>query len=162
MALVLFWIGVAFAVLTYNYYRGSVVTPFHGGPVSPSSHRWGLSQGTVAADGKVIFHAYVSAGTPAEPSNVVAASLLDGTGKAVEHWDSAALAELPKNAIRNDFDYQRFHTGKFGIVGPVGAMATIELPAAEIGVSLSAGSYTLELNSVNNHVWSLPLSLLGQ
>ncbi|MHB1284620.1 MAG: TQO small subunit DoxD, partial [Metallibacterium scheffleri] len=32
LALVLFWIAVAFIVLTYNYYRGSIITPFHGGP----------------------------------------------------------------------------------------------------------------------------------
>ena len=158
LALILFWIGVAFSVLTYNHYRGSVVTPFHGGPVSPSAHRWGLSQGRIGADGKVTFHAYVNAGTPAEPSNMVEASLLDSTGKVVAHWDSAALAKLPKTVIHNDFDYQRFHTGKFGIVGPVGAMATIELPSAN-GASLPAGKYTLKLVSVNNHIWSLPLSL---
>jgi len=159
LALILFWIGVAFSVLTYNHYRGSVITPFHSGPVSASTHQWGLSQGTIGADGKVTFHAYVNAGTPAEPSNMVEASLLDSTGTVVEHWDGAALAKLPKTAIRNDFDYQRFHTGKFGIVGPVGAMATIELPAGAGGASLPAGRYTLKLVSVNNHIWSLPLSL---
>lgn len=157
LALILFWVGVAFSVLTYNHYRGSVITPFHGGPVSPSTHRWGLSQGTIGADGKVVFHAYVNAGTPAEPSNLVDASVLDRTGTVVEHWDSAVLAKLPKSAIHNDFDYQRFHTGKFGVVGPVGAMATIELPASANGASLPAGQYTLKLVSVNNHVWSLPL-----
>ncbi|EQD62451.1 terminal quinol oxidase, subunit DoxD, partial [mine drainage metagenome] len=47
LALVLFWISVAFIVLTYNYYRGSVVTPFHGGPTSPSKHHWTLSQGSL-------------------------------------------------------------------------------------------------------------------
>lgn len=159
LALILFWVGVAFSVLTYNHYRGSVITPFHGGPVSPSKHRWGLSQGTIGADGQVTFHAYVNAGTPAEPSNMVDASLLDSTGKVVEHWDGATLAKLPKNAINNDFDYQKFHTGRFGIVGPVGAMAMIELPAGANGTTLPAGNYMLKLVSVNSHTWSLPLTL---
>ncbi len=158
-ALVLFWIGVAFSVLTYNHYRGSVVTPFHGGPVSPSTHHWGLSQGTISANGKVTFHAYVNAGTPAEPSNMVEASLLNNTGKVVESWDSAALAKLPKSAIHNDFKYQKFHTGRFGIVGPVGAMATIELPASPGVMSLPTGKYVLNLVSINGHTWSLPLTL---
>lgn len=161
LALILFWVSVAFTVLTYNHYRGSVVTPFHGGPVSPSTHRWGLSQGAIATNGKVSFHAYVNGGTPAEPSNLVEASLLDSAGKVVEQWDGLSLAKLPKAAIHNDFDFQRFRTGKFGIVGPVGAMATIELPGSITGALLPTGHYTLTLVSVNDHIWSLPL-ILGQ
>jgi thiosulfate dehydrogenase [quinone] large subunit len=159
LALVLFWIGVAFSVLTYNHYRGSVITPFHGGPVSPSKHHWGLSHGSIDANGNVSFHAYVDAGTPAEPSNMVQASLVDASSKVVEHWSSADLAALPKSVFHNEFNYQRFHTGKFGIVGPVGAVATIELPRALNGTRLPPGAYTLKLVSVNNHTWSLPLSL---
>ena len=34
----LFAFVVLFDVGAYNYYRGSVVTPFHGGPVSPTKH----------------------------------------------------------------------------------------------------------------------------
>jgi thiosulfate dehydrogenase (quinone) len=158
LALVLFWIGVAFSVLTYNYYRGSVITPFHGGPVSPSKHHWGLSQGTLDDKGNVGFRAYVDAGTPAEASNMVEASLIDANGTAVERWGSTALAALPKTAIHNDFAYQRFHSGNFGIVGPVGAVGTIKLPATTT-MPLSAGDYTLKLVSVNGHVWSLPLTL---
>jgi thiosulfate dehydrogenase [quinone] large subunit len=159
LTLVLFWISVAFSVATYDHYRGSVVTPFHGGPVSPSVHHWGLSEGTIDTDGKITFRAYVDAGTPAEPSNVIEAKLFDSNGKIVEKWNSTALAQLPKAAIRNDFDYQRFHAGKFGIVGPVGAVATIELPASTGGVTLAGGHYALKLVSVNNHTWALPLSL---
>jgi len=58
LALILFWTGVAFSVLTYDHYRGSVVTPFHDGPVSPSTHRWGLSDGTINSDGRVTFHVW--------------------------------------------------------------------------------------------------------
>ncbi len=159
LALILFWIGVAFSVLTYNYYRGSVVTPFHGGPVSPSRHHWGLGEGAIGTDGTVHFRAYVDAGTPAEPSNMVLARLANAAGRIIEIWNGAALAALPGGAVRNDFAYQRIHTGKFGLVGPVGAVATITLPGAANGVTLAPGRYTLELTSVNNHAWSLPLSL---
>src|ERR1700676_4354352 len=38
LALAVFAATVVFNVATYNYYRGSVVTPFHGGPVCPSKH----------------------------------------------------------------------------------------------------------------------------
>ncbi len=158
LALVLFWICAVFTLLTYNYYRGSLLTPFHGGPVSPAKHHWALGHGTLGGNGDVSFHAYVDAGTPAEPSNMVDASLMDPQGNMVEHWDGAALANLPKSAFHNDFAYQRFHAGKFGITGPVGAMATIALPGAT-AAPLPAGNYVLKLVSVNAHVWLLPLTL---
>ncbi len=158
LALVLVWISVAFIVLTYNYYRGSVVTPFHGGPTSPSKHHWTLSQGQLAANGTVRFHAYVDAGTPAEPSNVLRASLISNGGQIIEEWDGMLLARTPKQAFKNDFPYQKIHSGKFGLIGPVGAEAMVELRPTQSGLSLPNGPYTLQLVSVNGHIWSLPLT----
>ncbi len=158
LGLILFWIAVAFIVLTYNHYRGSVVTPFHGGPVSPSKHHWTLSQGQLSASGTVRFHAYVDAGTPAEPSNVLRASLVSAGGQIVEEWDGMLLARTPKQAFKNDFAYQKIHTGKFGLTGAVGSQAMIELRPVRSDLNLASGSYTLQLVSVNGHVWSLPLT----
>jgi thiosulfate dehydrogenase (quinone) len=39
---------LAFDIGTYRYYRGSVVTPFHGGPVSLTRHHFALGRGMVA------------------------------------------------------------------------------------------------------------------
>jgi thiosulfate dehydrogenase (quinone) len=39
-----------------------------------------------------------------------------------------AFSALPKDAIRNDFAYNKFSTGPYGLVGKVGAMAEITLP----------------------------------
>lgn len=158
LAMVLFAITVGFVVLTYNHYRGSVVTPFHGGPVSPSKHHWTLSDGKLSADGTVQFHAYVDAGTPAEPSNVLRASLVSAGGQIVEEWDGMLLARTPKQAFKNDFAYQKIHSGKFGLTGPVGSQATVELAPVKGGLNLPSGNYTLQLVSVNGHVWSLPLT----
>lgn len=159
LALVLFWIGVIFTVLTYNYYRGSVVTPYHKGPVSPSTHHWTLSHGKLAANGTVRFMAYADAGTAAETSNVIAAQLTNASGAVVESWNGKALAALPAGTFHNEFPYQRFHAGKFGIAGPVGAIATITLPAAHAGQALPKGAYQLSLTSVNDHVWTSKLTL---
>jgi hypothetical protein len=55
---------------TYSYYRGSVVTPYHGGPVvSPARHHFGLSDGALLPDGGVNFHVYLDGGTPAAPAH---------------------------------------------------------------------------------------------
>jgi thiosulfate dehydrogenase (quinone) len=42
-----------FNIGTYSYYRGSVVTPFRSGPVSPTRHHFALSNGALLPDGGV-------------------------------------------------------------------------------------------------------------
>src|SRR5260370_33061282 len=44
LALAVFAATVVFNVATYDYYRGSVITPFHGGPVSPPKHHLHLTE----------------------------------------------------------------------------------------------------------------------
>ncbi|MGY4434906.1 hypothetical protein ACVWWO_007383 [Bradyrhizobium sp. F1.13.1] len=78
---------VVFNVTTYSYYRGSVVTPFHGSPVSPSKHRLSLTDAVLLSNGAVRFHAYLHGGTPATPSNVKPAVLKSNDGKVLEQWD---------------------------------------------------------------------------
>lgn len=156
---ILLAICVVFVVGTYSYYRGSVVTPFHGGPVSPTVHHWSLSQGQLTPQGDVTFKAYVDAGTPEAPSNVVRATLSSNDGTALRTWNAEDLARLPKQAFRNDYDYQKIHTGPFGLVGPIGSMATVTLPADTHRAPLTGGSYTLQLTSVNGRSWTLPLTL---
>jgi uncharacterized membrane protein YphA (DoxX/SURF4 family) len=152
-------VTVVFVVSTYSYYRGSVYTAFHGGPVSPTTHHWALRDGQMTPAGQVSFTAYVDAGTPEAPSNVVRATLSDSTGKLVQTWDTQLLTQLPKQALHNDYDYLKIHTGPFGIVGPTSARATISLPPVQTALQLAAGGYTLQLISVNGRSWKLPLTL---
>ena len=146
-----------FVVLTYNHYRGSVLTPFHSGPVSPSKHHVSLSAGSVGADGAVRFTAYLDAGTPEEPANIIRAELTGAQGQIVEAWDSAALAALPKSAFANDYNYNKFGPGYAGITAEMGARAVISLPPAQPGLSLADGTYTVVLRSVNGHSYTLQL-----
>ncbi len=159
LALALFAFTVAFNVGTYSYYRGSVVTPFHGGPVSPTVHGYALSNGVLMPDGRVSFHAYLNAGTPEEPAHIVEAALLQN-GAVLASWDTAALTDLPETAFRNDFPYQQFRAGPYGIVSGVGAAATIILPSAmKNHPALSGNGYSLRLISVNGRSFTLALSL---
>jgi len=47
IAVAAFAATVILNVATYDYFRGSVVTPFHGGPVSPSKHHLSLTDGVM-------------------------------------------------------------------------------------------------------------------
>lgn len=119
---------LAFDIGTYSYYRGSVVTPFHGGPVSPSKHHFTLTQAALLPDGGVRFHIYLDGGTPEAPAHIMVATLFGADGKPVATWDTAALSKLPADAIRNDFAYNKFKSGPYGLVAGMGAMATVTLP----------------------------------
>ena len=95
LALALFAFVIVFDVSTYSYYRGSVVTPFHGGPVSPTKHHLTLDHAALLPDGGVRFHVYLDGGTPEAPAHVMQAELV-GPGKqvlaAVGHEDPDGAA----------------------------------------------------------------------
>jgi uncharacterized membrane protein YphA (DoxX/SURF4 family) len=138
----------AFNVATYNHYRGSVYSPFHGGPVSPSKHHYTLSGAILQPDGGVRFHLYLDGGTPEAPSHIVGAALLGASGKIVRQWDTAALSHLPAASIVNDFAYNKVETAPFGLTAEMGAMATITLPGNSSFTPADAPS-TLQIMTVS-------------
>lgn len=150
---------VVFVVGTYNYYRGSVYSPFHSGPVSAKAHHWTLDEGRLDADGAVSFGAFVDAGTPEAASYVVAARLKNAAGALVEQWNARRLSALPASAFGNRYDYLKIHAGPYGLVGPIGSRARVTLGPAQPSLALAPGRYTLDLRSVSGRHWSLPLQL---
>ena len=66
----------------------------------------------------------------------------------IESWDTEALTGLPKDAFQNDYDYNKFGAGPYGLVAAMGAKATITLPTlAKPGVIPARA--ILELSDVN-------------
>jgi thiosulfate dehydrogenase (quinone) len=155
LAVALLAFVVAFNVGTYDYYRGSVVTPFHVGPVSPAKHHLTLSRAALLPDGSVRFHVYLDGGTPAAPAHIVAVDLLNARKQSIAHWNAAALSALPKATFRNDYAYNKFAPGPFGVEAKMGAAATLSLPAPPSGTSVGA-SY-LRLTDVGGSTFSVTL-----
>jgi thiosulfate dehydrogenase (quinone) len=156
ISLAVFAATVAFNVATYNYYRGSVITPFHGGPVSPSKHHLTLTDGVLLPNGAVRFHAYLDGGTPEAPSNVMTAALKSTDGSVLEQWDGTALSHLPASAVANEFAYNRFAPSPFGLRAEMGAIATITLPAASgTDPGRLHGAGTLQLRTVNGNIFNV-------
>lgn len=156
LALTVLGFVLVFDIGTYSYYRGSVVTPFHGGPVSPTKHHLTLSDARLLPDGSVRFHVYLDAGTPEAPVHVVAADLLDASNDPIAHYDAAALSALPKTAFTNDYAYNKFAPGPFGIRAPMGAAATVTLPVPVAGADGRARS--LRLTDVDGRSFSETLA----
>ncbi len=155
LALAVLAFVVIFNVGTYNYYRGSVLTSFHGGPVSPTKHHLTLSQAELLPDGSVRFHVYLDAGTPEAPVHVVAAELLNNDKHPVADWDAAVLSKLPKTDFANDYAYNRFEPGPFGIRAKMGAAATVTLPVPASGTI--AGARYIQLTDVDGRTFSATL-----
>jgi thiosulfate dehydrogenase [quinone] large subunit len=154
------WLGVtsiAFTVVTYHVLFGAVISPLHS-RVNFHKHNIALSVPIVAADGSVRFDAYVDAGPDTGAAYVIAARLLDASGKPVVAWDGAALAALPANAVANAYPYvwaSKFKTEQIGFSGQTGARATITLPAPETPVP-TAARYLLELEGIDGTKWHTP------
>jgi uncharacterized membrane protein YphA (DoxX/SURF4 family) len=160
LALMAFAATVVFNVGTYNYYRGSVVTPFHGGPVSPSKHHLSLTNGVLLPNGAVRFHAYLDGGTPEAPSNVMTAVLKSSDGSVLAQWDGTALSQLSTAAIINEFAYNRFVPSPFGLQAQMGAMATITLPSPNgTNISRLSRAATLQLRTVNGNTFSVGIRI---
>jgi len=147
LAFVVLAFVVVFNVSTYNYFRGSVLTPFHSGPVSPTKHHLTLSRAVLLPDGSVRFHVYLDAGTPEAPAHVVAADLLNSDKQSIAHWNAALLSRLPKTDFANDYAYNKFEPGPFGIQAKMGAAATLTLPVPASGIA--AGARYVRLTDVD-------------
>jgi thiosulfate dehydrogenase (quinone) len=153
LAMVLLAFVLIFDVGTYNYYRGSVVSPFHGGPVSPTAHHFALANAELLPDGGVRFHIYLDGGTPEAPAHVMKAELQGADGKPLATWNTETLTKLPATDIHNDFAYNKFKAGPYGLVAAMGAMATITLPPAADAKPVP-GIAALKLTDVNGRSFS--------
>jgi thiosulfate dehydrogenase (quinone) len=151
---------LAFNISTYSYYRGSVVTPFHSGPVSPTAHHFALADAAFLPDGGVRFHIYLDGGTPEAPAHIMKAELLGTDGHPIAIWSTESLTRLPATDIRNDFAYNKFKAGPFGLVGGMGAAATVTLPLAANAKPVP-GRATLKLTDVNGRSFSTALTVPG-
>jgi hypothetical protein len=136
-----------------------VVTPYHGGPASPTRDHFALSNGALLPDGGVKFHIYLDGGTPAAPAHIMKAELTGGENEPLETWNTEAVTQLPADAVHNDFAYNMFKTGPCGIVAEMGAMATITLPPQPNVRPPAGGNTILRVTDVNGRSFSLKLAV---
>lgn len=153
---------VVFNLGTYHHYRGSVVTPFHDGPVSPTIHHVTVSEVTLALPQGVRFHAALDAGTSEAPVHIVHAALLNANRQPVVQWDAQALSRLPGSAFSNDYAYNRFAPGPFGFRAPMGAAAWITLPVPAGDETGSSAATTLQLTDVDGRQFTAAIGKTAQ
>ena len=148
---------VVFDVGLYNYYRGSVFTPYHGGPVSAATHHLTLSDATVLPDGGVRFAIALDGGTPAVPVHVMKVETVGPDGKPLAAWDWRTLSALAPSAIVNDFPYNRFKSGPYRLEARMGASAIVTLPPPAGAISPMSGA-RLRVTDVDGRTFTSSLS----
>ena len=88
----------------------------------------------------------------------MSAELTSGENKPLETWNTETRTRLSPNSIHNDFAYNKFKAGPYGIVAEMGAMATITLPPEPNVHPPAGGNTTLRLTDVNGRNFSLRLA----
>lgn len=150
---------IIFALATYNYYRGSIISHYHAGPVSVAEHHFNLSDGKLHTDGSVSFSLYVDGGSPAIPSHIMRIELQNAQREIIESWEGKNLNNLANDKIQNLYLYNRITTNQYGIVAPVSAKATITLNPINKDIKLSAGNYSLIIYTINGQRWNLEIKM---
>jgi hypothetical protein len=84
--------------------------------------------------------------------HVTAADLLADDKQPIAHWDAGGLSALPKTAFANDYAYNKFAPGPFGIRAPMGAAAAVTLTPPRTGST--AGAQFLRLTDVDGQSFS--------
>lgn len=158
VALGCFIFTALFTVGTYDYYRGSVFSPYHSGPVNPDVFHLSLSNGQLHENGSVRFRMYVDGGPSVVPIYIMRIELLDVTQNIIVSWTASQLRTLPPTAIHNVYSYNQVTTGMYGLVAPESAKAEIYLPVSR-EKKLLPGSYSLQIYTVDGHRWDLALRL---
>ena len=91
--------------------RASPITAVRSAPRA----RLTLSEAAILADGGVRFTIALTGGTPAVPAHVMKVEVVSAEGKPLATWDWQSLSALPASAIVNDFPYNRFKPGPYGL-----------------------------------------------
>ena len=148
---------LAFDVGLYDYYRGSVLTAYHSGPVSAGARHFTLSDSTLLREGGLRFQITLDGGTASVPAHVMKAEIVAPDGKIVAAWDAAALSALPAAAIVNDFAYNTFRAGPFGLEARMGAKAAVTLPRPAGGLVVAPGD-VLRITDVDGRTFACPIA----
>ncbi len=144
-------VAALFTLVFYNYYRGSIFTKFHGGPVSAGKHHISLSRATLHKDGRLKVFAYLDGGTPAVPSHVVKV-VVEGPKGVVEAWQGKDLEGAVEGHIKNVYRYNKFAPGLFGLKAKMGAKAWITLRPTAV-MHIKAGHYTVLFENINGKMF---------
>src|ERR1700676_1074317 len=95
------------------------------------------------------------------PVHIVAAASLDARGTPVVQWDAETLSKMSKTAFNNDYTYNKFGPGPFGVRAQIGAASTLTLPAPAVHTGAVASVRTLQLTDVDGRVFSTSLQVAG-
>lgn len=143
---------IIFTTVTYNYYRGSIYSHYHSGPVSPTHFTMKVTSPQLLQSGSLSFNLTITGGTSSVPAYIMKMELLDNQNRIVERWPTTILSNLTSNQIINKYQYNKIEVGPYGLVAPESAQARITLPSTIANRVLEKGNYILKLYFVDGRI----------
>lgn len=140
-------IAVFVTLATNQVFHGGLWGTLHNDSVRPKVV---VLDASVESDGEIRLTLERPAGPETYGAFIVEVRVLDEHDAVVRHYDTADLAALDPEQIENRWLVQ-VRVGPHGLVIPLGAQATIQLPAED--GALGSGNYQIELEDVSGVRW---------
>ena len=135
-------------LFTNQYFHGGVWGTLHNKSVKPKIE---ISQ-TEISNGSLSFQVFRTEGADVYGSFLIGIKMLDLENKVVLELDQNALANFPKQNIKNKY-VAKVKSSKHSMIIPLGAKAKLSIEDKNINL-LPRGEYQLELIDISGATWS--------
>lgn len=149
-------VAVLLTLVTNQVFHGGLWGPLRNDSVRP---RVDVLSAAVTPAGDLQLELERPVGPETYGAFVVSVRVLDEHERHVRTYDAAHLATLAADAVRNRW-LMKVRSGPHGLVVPLGARATVLLPAVADATNLSPGKmYVVELEDVSGQTWHREMQL---
>lgn len=152
-SVVMLVIGLFFTLFTYQYFHHGLWGKLNNYNKLPLIKM----QGTTVQNNSLMLTLYRPNGPDTYGSFVEKVAIFIPSQKqAIETWSPTTLAQMDPTDIHNAFKFQHVHTGPWGLVVPLAAKATVNLPLTSTAAAAvtQAGTATVTVQDVSGVSWT--------
>jgi|GEM_PF-4040060 len=157
-SLIMIVLGVFFTLFTYQYYHHGLWGKLNNYNKLPLL----VLKGTTIKGNELSLTMYRPNGPDTYGSFVEEVTLrVPSSSSPVETWTPSQLSQVSPANIKNAFKYQHIKTGPWGLVVPLAAKATVNLPISPAAMSAiqQAGMAQVTVDDVSGVAWTYGVSL---
>jgi uncharacterized membrane protein YphA (DoxX/SURF4 family) len=154
LAFILALFAIGWSLYTNQAFQGGVWGKLHNPSKKPAFE---IPNATLASDGHLTITLYRINGPDSYGAFIVKIDILDESGKVVESFDARQLSSIPMADIQNRY-LNKLHPGPYGLEAPLGSYSTVSI-APDSAISLSSGTYKVEVEDVSGAKWSTNTSV---
>ena len=142
------------SLYTNQAFNGGVYGKLH----NPSKHPHIIvSNPVLKTNGNLTLTLYRNSGPDTYGAFIVKVAVKDAKGETVEDFNAKYLSKIDKQSIKN-FYLEKVHSGKYCLVIPLSARATVSLKSDSI-LALHPGKYTVYVMAASGKTWHAGCSI---